>query len=325
MHMADAMVSPGVATAMGAASLAAGAYCVYKIKKESAEEKIPLMGVMSAFVFAGQMVNFSIPGTGSSGHICGGLLLAALIGPYGAFLSMAAILLIQCLIFADGGLMAYGCNLWNMAFYACFVGYFCIYKPILGKNPSKAKIMAGSLLGSVISLQLGALSVVAETLLSGITELPTFTFLALMQPIHLAIGAVEGVATGLILIYIYSVSPRLITDKKTEEKHSFGKVLAALAISAAMIGGGFSLLASEKPDGLEWSIENTVKTSEEGAALEGSRGIFGEITEKTVLFPDYSTSLTEDEAVGTSLSGFLGSILVGAVLVVFCAAFKLFK
>lgn len=110
MHMADALVSPPVATGMAVASLAVGAYSIFKIKKENKPENIPVMGVMGAFVFATQMVNFTIPGTGSSGHLCGGLLLSALIGPYGGFLSMMAILLLQCLLFADGGLMAYGCN-----------------------------------------------------------------------------------------------------------------------------------------------------------------------------------------------------------------------
>ena len=102
MHMADALVSPPVATGMAVASLAVGAYSIFRIKKENKPENIPVMGVMGAFVFATQMVNFTIPGTGSSGHLCGGLLLSALIGPYGGFLSMMAILLLQCLLFADG-------------------------------------------------------------------------------------------------------------------------------------------------------------------------------------------------------------------------------
>ena len=89
------------------------------------------MAVTAALVFAGQMINYTIPGTGSSGHMCGGMLLSALLGPQAGFLSMIVILAIQCLFFADGGLMALGANVWNMAFYGCFVGYYLIWRPIL--------------------------------------------------------------------------------------------------------------------------------------------------------------------------------------------------
>ena len=117
MHMADALVSPAVAGTMYAVSTAAAAYSVKEIKLEDLDRKVPAMGVMGAFVFATQMINFTIPGTGSSGHLCGGMLLSAILGPCGGFLTMIAILAIQCLLFADGGLLALGCNVWNMAFY----------------------------------------------------------------------------------------------------------------------------------------------------------------------------------------------------------------
>ena len=134
MHMADALVAPAVAATMYAASTAAAAYSVKKVRLENDIKKIPVMGVMSAFVFATQMINFTIPGTGSSGHLCGGLLLSVLLGPYAGFLSMISVLLIQCLLFADGGLLALGSNIWNMAFYGCFVGYLLIYRPMVKKS-----------------------------------------------------------------------------------------------------------------------------------------------------------------------------------------------
>ena len=120
MHMADALLSPAVGGAMTVVSAAAIGYAVKKISRDGLDEKkIPLMGVMGAFVFAGQMINFTIPGTGSSGHIGGGVLLAALLGPYPALIALASVLLIQCLLFADGGLLAYGCNVFNMGVCAC--------------------------------------------------------------------------------------------------------------------------------------------------------------------------------------------------------------
>jgi dihydroneopterin aldolase len=117
MHMADALLSPAVAGTMYACSTAVAAYSVTKIRKEDDQTKIPTMGIMGAFVFAAQMINFTIPGTGSSGHLCGGMLLSAMLGAPAGFLTMIGILLIQCLMFADGGLMALGANVWNMAFY----------------------------------------------------------------------------------------------------------------------------------------------------------------------------------------------------------------
>lgn len=123
MHMADALVSPVVGATMYTLSSIATAYSIHKIKKDDDfKKKIPTMGVMGAFVFATQMVNFTIPGTGSSGHLCGGLMLTSILGPYAGFLSMIGVLLIQCLFFADGGLLALGANIWNMAFYGCFIG-----------------------------------------------------------------------------------------------------------------------------------------------------------------------------------------------------------
>ena len=158
MHMADAMLSPAVGATMYVASGLVAAYSINKIRKEEDfKKKIPTMGIMGAFVFATQMVNFTIPGTGSSGHLCGGLLLSSILGPFGGFLSMIGVLLIQCLFFADGGLLALGANIWNMAFYGCFIGSL-IWKFIMKNGMSKTKIILASMLGSVLTLQLGAFS-----------------------------------------------------------------------------------------------------------------------------------------------------------------------
>ena len=102
MHMADALLSPQVAGVMFGASIAAAGISIKELKKENDSHKLPLMAVCSALVFAGQMVNYAIPGTGSSGHLSGAVLLSAILGPYGAFLSMFVILTIQAVFFADG-------------------------------------------------------------------------------------------------------------------------------------------------------------------------------------------------------------------------------
>ena len=120
MHMADALITPTVAGAMYICSAAAAKYSMKKLSLENDPKKIPLMGIMGAFVFAAQMINFTIPGTGSSGHLCGGMLLSAVLGPYAGFLTMIGVLFIQCLLFADGGILAFGANIWNMAFYGLY-------------------------------------------------------------------------------------------------------------------------------------------------------------------------------------------------------------
>ena len=219
MHMADALVAPAVAATMYVCSGGAAGFSVKKVRLESDPKKIPVMGVMGAFVFAAQMINFTIPGTGSSGHLCGGMMLTALLGPYAAFLTMIGVLLIQCLLFADGGLLALGCNIWNMAFYGCFVGYFLIYRPLMRSRcfarrgeraANRLKITLASVLGCVLTLQLGAFSVVLETTLSGITDLPFGAFCAIMQPIHLAIGLIEGLITAAVLLFLYEARPELL-------------------------------------------------------------------------------------------------------------------
>ena len=145
MHMADALISPAAAGMMYACSGLAGAYSIKKVRLETDPKKVPVMGVMGAFVFAAQMINFTIPGTGSSGHLCGGMLLTALLGPYAAFLTMIGVLLIQCLLFADGGLLALGANIWNMAFYGCFLGYFLIWRPIISQKAGRRRIICASI------------------------------------------------------------------------------------------------------------------------------------------------------------------------------------
>ena len=106
MHMADALLAPGVAAVMIAASGTAAGFSIRDLRKDDSAAKLPTMAVTAALVFAGQMINYTIPGTGSSGHLCGGMLLSALLGPQAGFLSMAVILAIQCLFFTDGGLWA---------------------------------------------------------------------------------------------------------------------------------------------------------------------------------------------------------------------------
>lgn len=317
MHMSDALVSPAVGGAMFALSGIAAGYSIHKLKKEeNLSRKIPSMGVMGAFVFATQMINFTIPGTGSSGHLCGGLLLSAVLGPYAGFLSMIGVLFIQGLFFADGGLLALGGNIWNMSFYGCFVGTI-IWNYITDKGMSKKKIWLASILGSVVTLQMGAFSVVLETKLSGVTDLPFSAFMGAMLPIHLAIGLVEGIITAAVLSFVYEARPELLQNNEKTDKEgklSYKKTLAILVMLFIVIGGGMSLLASANPDGLEWSVEKLTGSTEIEAASNVVYGVSERIQKLTSILPDYNFKNSQSSS-GTSVSGIVGCCIVAGFLI----------
>jgi cobalt/nickel transport system permease protein len=333
--MSDALLSPVVGGAMLAVSAGAIGLAVKKTAQEETNNansearnvlavKIPLMGVMGAFVFAGQMINFTIPGTGSSGHIGGGILLAAVLGAGPALITLAGVLLIQCLFFADGGLLAYGCNVFNMGVVSCMLAYTFIYKPITRRALTKATITTGSILAVLAGLQAGAFAVVLETTLSGVTELPFGVFVLLMQPIHLAIGLVEGIVTAAVLCYVHAARPELLemsiqgnTSGIDGKKIPLTRILITLAVLTVITAAGLSIFASAYPDGLEWSIEKTAGTTElerEGGVYDAAAGV----VEKTAFMPDYGFKKPEGvEAEGspaeTASAGIVGSIITLAL------------
>ena len=335
MHMADALISPVVGGGMWAVTAGVIAHCSKKLTKEMDERKIPLMGVLGAFIFAAQMINFTIPGTGSSGHLAGGMILSVLVGPYAAFLVMASVITVQALFFADGGLLALGCNIFNMAFFACFVGYPFLYKKIIGDNPTRARMTAGAVVASVVALQLGAFSVVLETLASGISQLPFRTFVLLMQPIHFAIGIVEGIVTATVVSFVWKARPEILRAASlgsTLGTTDIRKVLAGLCMAAVLTGGVLSWYASSNPDGLEWSMQKTAGTTE-FECKEPVHMSLAAVQGKTAFLPDYGFKTKEVSVaavtrtsplpveLGTSVSGLVGGAIV--LLSIFCLGFGL--
>ncbi len=331
MHMADTLISPAVGGVMLAAAGAAAAYSIRKVRNEIDEKKIPLMGVMGAFVFAVQMINFAIPGTGSSGHLGGGLLLAVLLGPYAGFLTMASVLLIQAFVFADGGLLAYGCNVFNLGFYTCFVAYPLMYKLFMRRGINSKRIFGASMTSAVIGLQMGAFSVVLQTLFSGKTGLPFKEFVLWMQPVHLAIGVVEGLVTAAVVTFVWRARPEIL--EKTVVGEALGnipvkKVLAVFAAVAIIAGGFLSWFASSNPDGLEWSIFKTAGKTEIEASGRVHKTL-EDVQGKTAVLPDYSFKADKTNEKGdvkeekawsdvnaqTSVSGIVGGSLTLALAV----------
>ncbi len=321
MHMADALLSPAVGGTMWAASAGLLAYSSSRLKSSLDDRRVPLMGVLAAFVFAAQMINFSIPGTGSSGHLGGGLILAVLLGPHAALLSIASVLAVQALFFADGGLLALGCNIFNLGFLPCFLAYPLLYSPLAGAASNRSRLMSAAVIAAVIGLQLGAFGVVLETVASGISELPFSSFVLLMLPIHLAIGLVEGVVTATLLAFLHKARPELFgVARPGLETRSLRPVVVGLALAAMVVGGGLSWFAASDPDGLEWATSKVSGKAELSAPETGIHATLSALQKRVAVLPDYNFRGAEAAKgevrkdadswasvdVGTSFSGLLG-------------------
>jgi cobalt/nickel transport system permease protein len=337
MHMADALLSPAVGGIMWTTTACTIAYCARKVQQDLDDRKIPLMGVLGAFIFAAQMINFTIPATGSSGHLGGGMILAILLGPYAAFLTVASVLTVQALFFADGGLLALGCNVFNLGVFPCFIAYPLIYKPIAGRRPTPLRIGIGASLAAIVGLQLGALGVVFETVASGVSELPLNAFLSVMLPIHLAIGLVEGLVTTAVVTFVWKARPEILeltAAARPLGRLSIGKVLAGLGIATVITGGALSWFASSSPDGLEWSMFRVSGSEELAAPEQGIHHTLASIQEKTSILPDYGFKTGEAEVAGdggeswpavsggTTASGLVGGGLTLALAAVLGLVFR---
>ncbi len=323
MHMSDALLSPAVGAAFWTGTAVVIAYSSKKLKENPDDRIIPLMGVLGAFIFAAQMINFTIPGTGSSGHIGGGMILAVILGPYAAFVVLASVLTVQALFFADGGILALGSNIWNLGVYPCFVAYPLIYKTLTKGNSVSGRIAPASILSVVAGLQLGAFSVVLQTVLSGRSEMPFDTFLFLMLAIHLAIGLIEGFVTAGVVNFVRHMRPEILNGVSRSEtlpgRISFKKIVLSFMLAALVIGGALSWYASSHPDGLEWALERVQGDQDSQDEQKGIAGMLKNLQDRTAFLPDYAFRETAAaaEKAGTSASGIIGAVLVLVILVVF--------
>lgn len=295
MHIASTLISAAVGGAFGTGSGGAVVASGAKFHKEKNPKPL-LMGAAGAAVFAAQMMNFTIAGTGSSGHIGGGFLLAAVLGPVPAYLVMSVILTVQCLLFGDGGLLALGCNLFNMGIVPCLLIY-PLLKKLLG---TKLRIPAAAL-GGALSMFTGALCVVGEALLSGANGMDMTAFAVNMLGIHAAIGVGEGLITaGLLAAY--------------DKANAYGEKTAVAGTLglAAVTSGLLSAFASANPDGLEWSVMRVAGAAEHTSAVHV---LLDNIQSATTLLPDYAFRAVES-ALSSGAAGLIGCAAVFALAVV---------
>jgi cobalt/nickel transport system permease protein len=314
MHMANELISiPVSGVTIGTAAAALGLICG-RVRRELVSEKTALMGVLGAFVFAAQMVNFQLPlMPGTSGHLIGAVFLATILGPNLAVIVLSSVVIVQCLLFQDGGLLAMGCNIINIAIVPSYVGYF-VYRAIAGDRKNKTRLLVAAIIACVLAAEAGSVLVVVEATVSRVLLVPAGTFLATMAGVHLLVGIMEGVITVAILSYLTTVRPDLMEGITTEGILSRRAAIISLVIITIITAAGFSLLACGKPDGLEWSYLDRPDRPDFKPLIvnEDTRiKVADEFHGKIALMPDYSARGASEEhpvsAGWTSLAGIVGS------------------
>ena len=215
MHIPDGVIGPGVSAAAGVVAAGGFGVAVSRSRRYLTDRLVPLAALVTAFVFAGQMVNFPVL-PGMSGHLLGGVLAAVLVGPWAGFLVIAIVLIIQAFLFADGGLAALGLNIVNMALIGAVGGYL-LYRVIFrisGSRPDRVATAAG--LAAFLSVPLAGLGFVVEFALGGTAEsLSIGAILVAMVGTHLLIGIGEGVITFFVVGAVMKARPDLVYGSPT--------------------------------------------------------------------------------------------------------------
>lgn len=327
MHMANELLSVPVAT--GTLAIAAGGLGLIcrKVRDAVSSEKTALMGILGAFVFAAQMVNIQLPAMpGTSGHMVGAVLLAIILGPHLGAIVISSVVIVQCLIFQDGGLLALGCNIINMGLVPVYIGYF-LYKVITAGRLNPVSAFVGAMVACVLSVEVGAVLVCIEVGLSGVLVVPFGTFLVTMLGVHFLVGVVEGFLTVAVLAYLQQVRPDIVKDAlKGKVRLSKKMVMVTFIVFTVLIGAGLSLLASGFPDGLEWSyaerpdepeFEPSVENDDSKiAAADDFQSRYSPLPDYTLRGSELGTLNTESEASNgwTSFAGVIGAAVTMAVI-----------
>ncbi len=290
---------------------------VRNTRQQLGERQIPLMGVLAAAIFAGQMLNFTVPG-GTSGHLLGGALAAIVLGPWAAVLVMTAVVSIQALLFQDGGLLVLGLNTLNMGVVTAFVGYFVYHIGQRIRADHAGKLISAFAAGW-LSVVITAVFASVELALSGTSALGVA--LPAMLGVHIMIGVGEGLLTAAALGFILVARADLVGGEAAPGQRSAGWVIAGLLIALALTL--LAPLASPYSDGLErvaevLSAPDEVEVAPVGISVPDEKQFFGEAQDApyTVL-PDYTVPFLGESGISTILAGMLG------VVIVFASAFAI--
>ena len=292
MHIPDGFLSLAISITFWVITAVLIALSVRRTQGELGERQVPLMGIMAAFIFAGQMINFPVAG-GTSGHFLGGALAAIILGPWAGMLVMTAVIALQALLFQDGGLLVMGANIFNMGLVTALIGYG-LYRSVAGQSRGVRFAVAGG--AAWLSVMAGALFTSLQLWLSGTS--PLAIVMPAMLGVHALIGLGEALITVAALAFITQVRPDLLAKEAVKGRGGFGWVLGGLAISLVVVL--LSPLASADPDGLERVAENF--------------GFIGQgLNAPYQILPDYTIPFLGATGLSTIVAGAVGALLVAAV------------
>lgn len=294
MHIPDGFLSVLVSVLLWAVSIAVITYSLRRVGRDLGERQVPLMGVLAAAIFAGQMLNFTVAG-GTSGHLMGAAIATILLGPWAAVLVMTSVVAVQALIFQDGGLLVLGANIFNMGIVGVFVAHwaYSTFRRLAGGR--SWGIFVGGFVAAWLSIEIAALAVALQLAISGIS--PANLAVPAMGAVHAIIGIGEGLITVGALAFILAARPDLL---QAGEAKPAGALVWVIGLSLALGLAILSPLASAYPDGLEW-------VAEQQGFLETARDPLYNI------IPDYIFPGVTNEALATVIAGILGTLIVFGV------------
>jgi len=289
MHIPDGFLSAVVALLCWVVTIAVIAVAIRKTNHALGQKQVPLMGIMAAFIFAAQMINFPVAG-GTSGHLLGGALTAIVLGPWPAVLVMTSVIAVQGLLFQDGGLLVMGANILNMGILTVAVGYG-LYR--LAANRGRGTRLTAAAIAAWLSVMTAALATSLELWLSGTARLDIV--MPAMLFVHSLIGIGEALITVATLAFIMKVRPDLLGSDSVSTKGGIGWVVVGvlIALTVAVI----SPFASANPDGLE--------------RVARDMGFIG--TKQAALFnilPHYTFPFIGKTSLSTIAAGIIGVLVV---------------
>jgi cobalt/nickel transport system permease protein len=302
MHIPDAVLSPAVAAATSVIGAAGLAVCSWKLRDQVRERTMVLMGTTAAFVFAAQMVNFPLFPLPISGHLLGGVLASVLLGPWAGAVVIAAVLIVQALLFGDGGVTALGANFINMGLIGA-IGGFAIFAPVRRAIAGPRGTLVGAMIAAWFSVILASGAFAIE-LAASVGWSGFWNVLAWMALVHAAIGLGEALITGAVLRFLLLMRPGLIDHSGDAAKSTLGRwreiVMGGLGVACA-VALFLAPFASEYSDGLEWVGDKLGFIKEEPSVLSAP-------------IPDYQLSLPGLSGVkaATAVAGVVGTLVVFA-------------
>lgn len=295
LHIPDGFLSALVSILFWLLTAVVVGYALRRVGKDLGERQVPMMGVLAAAIFAGQMLNFSVAG-GTSGHLMGAAIATILLGPWAAMLVMTCVVSVQALIFQDGGLLVLGANIFNMGVVGVAVSYMAYQTFRKLTRGVKWGLFTGGFVAAWLSIEASALLVALQLAVSNVS--PANIALPAMGGVHALIGIGEGLITVGALAFLYRTRPDLVGAAAAGPIR--GRVVWAFGLLVALGLAIASPLASSNPDGLEW-------VAEQQGFLQAARAPLFR------LIPDYVLPGVSNQALATILAGVLGALIVFGV------------